>query len=156
MMSRNQRLSFLGIAAVIAVAAVIVLAGSGGSDETEQDSANTAATATATATATPSAEGGQEEESTPTPTPTPTPKPQPPLLTAGKVTKLRFDEGETVRFRARSPKAEEIHVHGYDRYVDLPAGKTVTESFEADITGIFEIELHGSGEVIGELRVDPK
>jgi hypothetical protein len=151
MMSRNQRLSFLGIAAVIAVVAVIVLTAGGGSDETEQESANSAATATAT----PSAADG-EEESTPTPTPTPTPKPQPPLLVAGKVAKLRFDEGETVRFRARSPQDEEIHVHGYDRYVDLPAGKTVTESFKASITGIFEIELHGSGEQIAELRVDPK
>ena len=70
--------------------------------------------------------------------------------------KLRFTEGETVRFRARSPEAEEIHVHGYDRYVDLPAGETVSESFKASITGIFEIELHGSGEQIAELRVDPK
>ena len=153
MMSRNQRLGFLGIAAVIAVVAVIVLTAGGSSDETEQDSANIAATATETET--PSAEDG-EEESAPTPTPTPTPKPQPPLLVAGKVAKLRVDEGETVRFRARSAQDEEIHVHGYDRYVDLPAGKTVTESFKASITGIFEIELHGSGEQIAELRVDPK
>jgi hypothetical protein len=72
------------------------------------------------------------------------------------VVKLRFTEGETVRFRARSETAEEIHVHGYDRYVDLPAGETVTESFKATITGIFEIELHGAGEQIAELRVDPK
>jgi hypothetical protein len=151
-MSRNQRLSFLGIAAVIAVVAIIVLTAGGGPDETGQDSANTSAQQTPTPT--PSAEQG--EDATPTPTPTPTPKPQPPLLQAGKVTKLRFTEGETIRFRARSAEAEEIHVHGYDRYVDLPAGKTVTESFKASITGIFEIELHGTAEQIGELRVDPK
>jgi type V secretory pathway adhesin AidA len=155
MMSRNQRLSFLGIAAVIAVVAIVVLTAGGSDDTSTDDSANTSARQTATATATPSADDGQEQP-TPTPTPTPTPKPQPPLLVAGKVTKLRFDEGETVRFRARSAETEEIHVHGYDRYVDLPAGKTVTESFKAGITGIFEIELHGSGEVIAELRVDPK
>ena len=152
-MSRNQRLSFLGIAAVIAVAAIIVLTAGGGEDQTAEEAASPAA-GTATPTATPS--GDAEEESTPTPTPTPTPKPQPPLLRAGKVTKLRFTEGETVRFRARSAETEEIHVHGYDRYVDLPAGKTVTESFKASITGIFEIELHGTGEQIGELRVDPE
>ncbi len=155
MMSRNQRLSFLGIAAVIALVAIVVLTAGGSDDTSTDDSANTAGQQTATATATPSADDGQEE-STPTPTPTPTPKPQPPLLQAGKVTELRFDEGETVRFRARSAETEEIHVHGYDRYVDLPAGKTVTESFKASITGIFEIELHGSGEIIAELRVDPK
>ena len=146
-MSRNQRLGFLGIAAVIAVAAIIVLTAGGGNDE--QEATNAASQQTATPTATATAEGE-------TPTPTPTPKPKPPLLQAGEVTKLRVTEGETVRFRARSAQAEEIHVHGYDRYVDLPAGETVSESFEASITGIFEIELHGSGEVIGELRVDPK
>ncbi len=147
-MSRNQRLGFLGIAALIAIAAIIVLTAGGGDDEQE-------ATGTAQQTATPTASATAEGE-TPTPTPTPTPKPKPPLLQAGKVTKLRFTEGETVRFRARSAKAEEIHVHGYDRYVDLPPGETVTESFKASITGIFEVELHGSGEPIAELRVDPK
>ncbi len=146
-MSRNQRLGFLGIAAVIAIAAVIVLTAGGGNDE--QEATGTASQQTATPTTT--AEG-----ETPTPTPTPTPKPKPPLLQAGKVTKLRFTEGETVRFRARSAEAEEIHVHGYDRYVDLPPGETVTESFKASITGIFEVELHGTGEPIAELRVDPK
>jgi hypothetical protein len=151
-MSRNQRLSFLGIAALIAVAAIVVFATSGGSGERE-DTGTTAAQGTATPTTSPSGAG---EEETPTPTPTPTPKPKPPLLQAGEVVELRFTEGETVRFRARSENAEEIHVHGYDRYVDLPAGKTVTESFEASITGIFEIELHGAGEQIAELRVDPK
>ena len=148
-MSRNQRLGFLGIAAVIAIVAVIVLTAGGGNDE--QEATNSASTRTATPSAT-----ATEDGATPTPTPTPTPKPKPPLLQAGKVTKLRFDEGETVRFRARSAKAEEIHVHGYDRYVDLPAGETVTESFKASITGIFEVELHGSGEQIAELRVDPR
>jgi type IV secretory pathway VirB10-like protein len=152
MMSRNQRLSFLGIAAVIAVAAIVIFAIGRGDDG--EEAAGTAATATATAT--PSATEDAEGTATPTPTPTPTPEPPPPLLQSGEVTELRFTEGETVRFRARSEETEEIHVHGYDRYVDLPAGKTVTESFKGSITGIFEIELHGSGEQIGELRVDPK
>jgi hypothetical protein len=153
-MSRNQRLSFLGIAAVIAIVAVVVLTTGGGSDDPAQDSADTATEQTATPAAPATEEAG--DDATPTPTPTATPKPQPPLLRAGKLTKLRVEQGETVRFRARSAAAEEIHVHGYDRYVDLPPGKTVTESFKATITGIFEIELHGSGEQIAELRVDPR
>ena len=155
-MSRNQRLSFLGIAAVIAVVAIVVLVVGGGSDDTTaDDSANTSAQQTATPTATPTAEGGQET-STPTPTPTPTPKPQPPLLQAGKVTKLRFDEGETVRFRVRSDQPEHVHVHGYDIMKDVEPGKTANVSFKATITGIFEIELEDSAQEIAELRVDPK
>jgi hypothetical protein len=151
-MSRNQRLTFLGIAAVIAVAAIIVLTAGGGSDETAQDSANTSAQQTAMPSATPSPEQGQD--ATPTPTPTPTPKPA--LLQDGKVTKLRFTEGETVRFRVRHDSADHVHIHGYDIMKDLEPGKTVTVSFNATITGIFEIELEDSAEQIGELRVDPK
>jgi hypothetical protein len=151
-MSRNQRLSFLGIAAVIAVVAIVVLTVGGGSDDTTtDDSANTSAQQTATATATPTAEDGQEES-----TPTPTPKPQPPLLQAGKVAKLRFDEGETVRFRVRSDKPEHVHIHGYDIMKDVDAGKTANVAFKATITGIFEVEFEDSAEEIAELRVDPK
>jgi FtsP/CotA-like multicopper oxidase with cupredoxin domain len=147
-MSRNQRLTFLGIAAAIAVVAIIVLTVGGGSDDSTTTSAEQ--------TATPTAEQTQEAGETPTPTPTPTPKPQPPLLQAGKVTKLRFTEGETVRFRVRHETAEEVHIHGYDIKKDLQPNETVTVSFPASIPGIFEIELEGSAEQIGELRVDPK
>jgi FtsP/CotA-like multicopper oxidase with cupredoxin domain len=134
-MTRAQRLSFLGIAAVIAVVAVILLAGGG--DETDQASNSaqtTAPTATATATA--------------------TPKP-PPLLQAGKVTTLTFKPGDTVRFRVRSDKAEEVHIHGYDIKKELAPNQTATVSFKASITGIFEIEFEGSATQIAELKVEP-
>jgi hypothetical protein len=149
-MSRAQRLSFLAIAAVIAVVAVVLLGSSGGDDD------GTAQTgAQATATPTPGADATPAAGETPTPTPTPTPKPQPPLLQAGKVTKLRVKQGETVRFRVRSPNPDEIHVHVYDVTEEIVPGKTASVSFRADITGIFEIEFHGTGELIGQLRVDP-
>ncbi len=149
-MSRNQRLSFLGIAAAIAVVAIVIFAAGSGPEETAEETGTQAARQTATPPA------GADDGSSSTPEPTPTPTPKPPLLTAGEVTKLRFTEGETVRFRARSEGVEEIHVHGYDRYVDLPAGEIVNVAFEASITGIFELELHGAGEQIGQLRVDPQ
>ena len=145
-MTRGQRLTFLGIAVVIAAVAVILLAG--GEDETG-NRANSAQTPTPTPTAT-AADG----EATPTPTPTPTPKP-PPLLQSGKVRKLSFDEGDTVRFRVRSDTAEEIHVHGYNITEAVAADRTETVSFKASITGIFEIEFHGSGTQIAELKVEP-
>ena len=143
-MTRAQRLTFLGIAAVIAIVAVILLAGGG--DETDRAS-NPAQTATPTA----SASGG---EATATPTPTPTPKP-PPLLQAGSVKALTFKQGETVRFRVRNDKAEEVHVHGYDIKKELHPNQTATVSFKADITGIFEVELEGSATQLAELRVQP-
>ena len=137
-MSRAQRLTFLAIAAVIAVAAVIVLAVAGGDDEQEATSAQGTATATPGATA------------------TPTPKPESPLLAPGEVAKLRFQQGDTVRFRVRSDVADHVHVHGYDLMKDVEPGKTTAFSFPADITGIFEIELEDAGEQIAQLRVDPR
>ena len=88
-------------------------------------------------------------------TATPTPEPLP-LLKGGEVTKLRYTEGETVRFRVTSDEPEEVHVHGYNIAKQIGAGETVTVSFKADITGIFEIEYEHAGEQIGQLRVDPK
>jgi hypothetical protein len=149
-MSRAQRLTFLAIAVAIAVVAVVIIASSG-NDEEEAPTASGTATPTPTATATASAEGTVEE----TATPTPTPKPQPPLVVPGKVTKLRFKEGDTVRFRVRSDVADHVHVHGYDLMKDVEPGKTITFSFPASITGIFEIELEDRGEEIAQLRVDP-
>jgi hypothetical protein len=148
--SRAQRLTFLAIAVVIAVVAAIVLTTAGAGDD-EQEAASTGAQPTATATATAAA----GETPTETPEPTPTPKPGPPLVTPGKVTKLRFEQGDTVRFRVRSDVADHVHVHGYDLMKDVAPGETITFSFPAEITGIFEIELEDRGEQIAQLRVDP-
>ena len=144
-MSRAQRLTFLGIAAIIAVVAVIVL--SGGGDETDKAADATATRATPSATPSGTAEA--------TATPTPKPKPKPPLLQAGSERTLSFDQGDTVRFRVRHGDAEEVHVHGYDIKKDLAANETADVSFEASIPGIFEIELEHSGTPLGRLKVEP-
>lgn len=149
-MSRAQRLTFLGIAAVIAVVAVIVL-----STRSTDDSEQTAATATPTPTATSEPQEASPGETTPTPTATPRPRPAIPTLRAGQEREVEAKEGETVRFRVVSSAPEEIHVHGYDLTEDVAPGRPARFSFKADITGIFEIEFHGSGEVIGRLKVEP-
>jgi type IV secretory pathway VirB10-like protein len=150
-MTRGARFTFLAIAVVIAIVAIVVLA-----DSSEDDSGSqTAATATPTETAAPT-EASPAEEETPTATPTPEPTPPPPpLLTVNKVTELEATQGETVRFRARSATDDEVHVHGYDISEDAPAGETITMSFKADITGIFEIEFEAAGKEIGKLTVEP-
>ena len=146
-MSRAQRITFLAIAVVIAVVAIVVLS-SGGDDEEPANRAQ--------ATATPAATAEPGETATETPTATATPKPEPPLVEQGKVTKLRFTEGETIRFRVRADVADEVHVHGYNLMKDIEPGETITFSFPATITGIFEVELEHSGEQLAELRVDPR
>ena len=144
---------YLAIAAVIAVAAVVVL-GFGGDDDSDGDQAAETATPAATATAEPS---DPDAEGTPTPTSTPRPTATPtPLLTSGRVQELEYTEGETVRFRARSSKPEQLHVHGYNILAEVVPGKTTTVTFKATITGIFEIEFEESAEEVGELKVEPK
>jgi FtsP/CotA-like multicopper oxidase with cupredoxin domain len=155
-MNRTQRLVFLGIAAVIAVVAVFVLADSSEDDTSEGE--QSAATATPTPTETPASQE-QVEEETPTPTRTRTPEPTPeppPLLTAARVTELEYKQGDTVRFRVRSSEPEEVHVHGYDLFTNVEPGQTARMEFEADITGVFEIEFEHSHTQIAELKVEPR
>ena len=154
-MSRAQRFVFLGIAAVIAVVALIVLSSTG---DDEQEATGTGAQATATATAAPTAPD-ETATATPTPTPTPTatPKPEPPLVTPGQGDQARVQGGGHRRASACGPtSSDEVHVHGYDLMKDIEPGKTITFSFPASITGIFEIELEDAGEQIAQLRVDPR
>jgi hypothetical protein len=151
-MSRNQRLSFLGIAAVIAVVAIVFFAAGSGPEETAED-ADRQTSQQQEETPTPSP--GPEGTATETPEPTPTPRPKPPLLQSGEVTRLRFTEGETVRFRARSANADHVHVHGYDLLADVAPGRMARITFTADVPGRFEIELEDRGEPIAELRVTP-
>jgi hypothetical protein len=149
-MAARQRLIYLAIAVVLAVVAVVLLT-TGGPDEAGEQTVSTP-------TATP-ASGSAEEEATPeataTPAATPRPRPRLPLLVQGNPRTLRFTEGERIAFRVRARQADHVHVHGFDRLKDVAAGQTVTFSFPADITGIYEVELEDAGILLGNLRIDP-
>jgi len=143
---RSQRLIFLGIAVVIAIVAAVAittLGSSGDGDESE-----VAATPTPTATATSAGSGAKK-------TATPQPQPQIPLVTGEGIKKLEFKQGDTVRFRVRADVTDEVHVHGYDLMKDIKPGETISFSFPASITGIFEVEFEDAGRQIAQLRVDP-
>jgi len=141
--SRAQRLTFLAIAAVLAVVAAIVLAGRGG----DEGAAQRNATATPAESAPP--EGDATREATPTPEPVP-------VLRAGREPELEFTQGERIRFRVRHSSPNHVHVHGYDLMEEVGPGRPASFSFEATITGIFEIELEDTGEPLGTLRVEPR
>lgn len=149
-MSRTQRLALLGVAAVIAVVALIAIP-RGDDDDNPQPAAQT--------TTQPAAETTVDDAASTTetaPAPKPKPKPKPVLLRAGRERELEYKKGETVRFRVRHSAPEEVHVHGYDISRELEAGKTETISFKATIEGIFEIELEQSGTPIASLKVEPR
>lgn len=136
-------LALAGIAVLI-VAALVLSSGSGESESTSGGTGASGASAKSGADGASDAAGGEATR----------PKPAP-LLRSGEVVKISVRRGEMVRFRARSETADELHIHGYDRLVELPAGETVRYQFKASLEGVFEIELHGSGEQLAELRVDP-
>jgi hypothetical protein len=61
--------------------------------------------------------------------------------------------GQTVLITAVSDAAEELHVHGYDKVLELSPGKAASVRFTANIKGTFEIETHKSGKLVAKLVV---
>lgn len=74
----------------------------------------------------------------------------------GDVAEIEVRRGETVRIAFRSDTPGEVHIHGVDEYVDLVADKPVIATFEATAEGVFEIENHDTGELLGKLEVRPR
>lgn len=72
--------------------------------------------------------------------------------TAGPDT-IEVKLGDTVTVEVTSDQADEVHVHGYDRTLELPPGVAATLAFTADIPGSFEVELHSNDAVLTQLRV---
>ena len=153
-MSPRQRIVLLALAAVVLVAGIVLAASSGG-----DDSSSSPTTPTSARTA-PADDGAPTE----TQAEEPPPKPEPRVETirmrdrapVGEPATLRFERGETIRLRFTSDVAEEVHIHGFDRYVQVPAGKAKTERFEANLEGIFEVEAHSTGEILAKLEIRPQ
>jgi Ni/Co efflux regulator RcnB len=158
-MSSRARL-LLVLVTALALAGGFVLASQAAQEE---GSSTPAATATSPeeADATTQAQTGSQQTETQAPASEKPAAPRIPTLVVeggrprDEARELTFAKGERVRFRVRSDVAEELHIHGYDRYVDVAPGRTATVSFPATIEGIFEIELHGAGVQLASLRVEP-
>ena len=61
--------------------------------------------------------------------------------------------GTPVTINVTSDAADEVHVHGYDKETQIPAGGTGSVAFTADLPGVFEVELHESGLQLLQLQV---
>lgn len=61
--------------------------------------------------------------------------------------------GEQVVIRVTSDVAVQVHLHGYDRRVDVPAGGTADLVVSADRTGTYLVELEGSSTRLFDLQV---
>ena len=125
---------------VYASVAIVVLGGCGGSSS-EEDANPSATSAPAPAT--------NAEPSRVTSTTLAAPvRTIEVVLARGQVQGGRRTEkvqlGEGVRIRAVSDVAEELHVHTYDRRVDLQPAQAAEVVFTADIPGRHEVEFEKS------------
>jgi uncharacterized cupredoxin-like copper-binding protein len=75
----------------------------------------------------------------------------------GKITPntqtVKAEQGQRVMVTVTSDEADELHVHGYGKEVELQPGKPGSVTFTADTKGTFEIETHESGKLVAKLIV---
>ncbi len=72
---------------------------------------------------------------------------------SGETDRVVVELGSEVRIEVTADVADEVHLHGYDLTVDTVPGRPVSVEFTADIPGVFEVELHGSGLLLTRLQV---
>jgi FtsP/CotA-like multicopper oxidase with cupredoxin domain len=143
------------VPACVALAAAFCLVAAGCGDD------GSGAAAPTTSTTASASVSGPTTATTPDPIPPASPaftgKEVTVTVAGGKVTpspgRVQVTKGETVRLTVTSDKAEEIHVHGYDLTKDLEAGEPGTLEFEADQTGLFEVELEKAALLLTQLVV---
>ena len=71
----------------------------------------------------------------------------------GGVRRVEADLGSVVALMVTSDIAEEVHVHGYDILRAVSEGNPAHFAFTAEIPGVFEVELEGSGRLLLQLEI---
>ncbi|WP_020390301.1 cupredoxin domain-containing protein [Kribbella catacumbae] len=66
---------------------------------------------------------------------------------------IKVKAGQTVLITAVSDAEDQLHVHGYDKELELKPGKPVSVKFTANMKGTFEVETHESGKLVAKLVV---
>ena len=152
-MSSGQRIAIIVVAVVVLVGGFVLAQGSDDDGGGSEQAATTQTSPTEPEAAT--------DEAPPTTTEETPPPPRVETIRiedggpAGEARTLEYDSGEIVRLRFESNEAAEVHIHGYDKTVNVPAGGTARTRFKANAEGIFEIEEHHSEELLAKLQVQP-
>lgn len=71
----------------------------------------------------------------------------------GDAQRVRVRLGSVVRLLITSDVADEVHLHTYDKTVDVAAGATASLTFTASIPGVIEVELEDAGLTLLRLQV---
>lgn len=69
---------------------------------------------------------------------------------------ISVKQGDSVTIKITVDEDEELHLHGYDKSVDLTANQPAILDFKADLTGHFPYELEKSKTEMGALEVSPE
>jgi hypothetical protein len=69
---------------------------------------------------------------------------------------ITVTEGDRVVLRITADSPLEVHLHGYDLEAEVEPDEPTRLSFEADLTGRFEIEDHETEQELGTLVVEPR
>lgn len=117
-------------------------------------------TPTEAPTETPTAAPTESPTATATPEPTPTEAP-PGFIeveyanggVVGGVGRAKVPTGEAVELHVVADVTDEVHVHGYDVFGHVAPGAPAVLTFDADIPGVWEVELEGLGQLLVELEV---
>jgi hypothetical protein len=170
------------LAVLLAALAPLMAAAACGDDDTAAptETPTDAATAAPTKAATAAPTQAPTEATTAAPTQAPTeattevptdaatePATEPATEAAGERIEVEFAGGEVVGGLERVPVAlgsevtisvtadvaDELHLHGYDLFVDLSPGVAGEITFVAEIPGVFEAELEAAGIPVVELEV---
>lgn len=79
------------------------------------------------------------------------------VIANGKVSpsgvSVKAKAGQTVRITGTSDVEDELHIHGYEKALELAPGKPKALTFKADTKGTFEIETHESAKLVAKLVV---
>jgi hypothetical protein len=151
-------------AALLPTLGMLVLAGCGGGDS---DSGASPSTPPSTPASTPSdlpsmtSTPGKPNTSSPSNTADPSGEQADVTINVtvanGKVNpsgaSVKAKAGQTVLVTAVSDADEELHIHGYDKELELTPGKPASVKFTANMKGTFEIETHKSGKLVAKLVV---
>lgn len=68
---------------------------------------------------------------------------------AGDAVTRQVVEGDDVELRWYADEDIELHLHGYDIAIQVPAGGSVSSRFKAKVSGRFPVTHHGFGEKMG-------
>ena len=69
---------------------------------------------------------------------------------------IKLKQGDQVTLRVTSDSDDELHLHGYDLYLNLIAGQPAQLSFTAAHSGRFEYELHHAHTDLGAFEIYPR